>query len=498
MYYTSPQLNLTDKIKKTCITSAVAFALSTLTVCAAGEVIDKEFLKNDQDNGELDKYRTDIIKSDVFDSIYLPDFTPPSSRDQYAIHVMKGAEVTITGNTYIDSYTNWSRGVAEGTLALTAGNKFDGTTGVIRLLGDVELYVVHDIDASYGANAVYSIMDGSLVELGSENTKTVIWSIAEKPDAISAKLGAEVKFSSKRNQLVGNIDTIDEDLGTKGSTVTATFSGKDSYWFGDEQTFQNFSKITVSVNGRDVPIEIKNKDDLNKLFKGVYDSLWLEDVSDVDKETYSTFIKQMVKTLGLQNATVEEKIGLTLENGAQWTYFGVRDELVKSKPEFDVTVTIESTPKRIGAITLNGGIINLYDEDIQRTWQEIGLTDVWSDVKNNHDYVRIGDLKGNGGIFRLDLDAEIKQNSDMVFIESSSDGGQHFIEPYNMELLESVSPTNTLTFALQEPPPDNGNFISFAEKQNIYGQSLFDYELEIDSRVIENKDQIKDIHYASW
>ena len=498
MYYTSPQLNLTDKIKKTCITSAVAFALSTLTVCAAGEVIDKEFLKNDQDNGEFDEYRTDIIKSDVFDSIYLPDFTPPSSRDQYAIHVMKGAEVTITGNSYIDSYTNSSSGVAEGTLALTAGNKFDGTTGVIRLLGDVELYVVHDIDASYGANAVYSIMDGSLVELGSENTKTVIWSIAEKPDAISAKLGAEVKFSSKRNQLVGNIDTIDEDLGTKGSTVTATFSGKDSYWFGDEQTFQNFSKITVSVNGRDVPIEIKNKDDLNKLFKGVYDSLWLEDVSDVDKETYSTFIKQMVKTLGLQNATVEEKIGLTLENGAQWTYFGVRDELVKSKPEFDVTVTIESTPKRIGAITLNGGIINLYDEDIQRTWQEIGLTDVWSDVKNNHDYVRIGDLKGNGGIFRLDLDAEIKQNSDMVFIESSSDGGQHFIEPYNMELLESVSPTNTLTFALQEPRPDNGNFISFAEKQNIYGQSLFDYELEIDSRVIENKDQIKDIHYASW
>ena len=65
MYYTSPQLNLTDKIKKTCITSAVAFALSTLTVCAAGEVIDKEFLKNDQDNGEFDEYRTDIIKSDV-------------------------------------------------------------------------------------------------------------------------------------------------------------------------------------------------------------------------------------------------------------------------------------------------------------------------------------------------------------------------------------------------------------------------------------------------
>ena len=500
MYYTPPQLNLTDKIKRNLIASAVTFALSTLTVYAAtGDVINKNFLKNDQDIGEFDEYRTDIIKSDIFDSIYLPDFTPPSSLNQYAIHVMKGAEVTITGNTYIDSYTNWSSDDPQGTLALTAGNKFDGTTGVIRLLGDVELYTVHDdTQASYGANAIYSIMQGSLIELGSENTKTVIWSIAEKPDAISAKLGAEVKFSSKRNQLVGNIDTIDEDLGTKGSTVTATFSGKDSYWFGDEQTFQNFSKITVSYKGTTLPIEINNKDDLNTLFTGNYDSLWAEGTSEALKQQYKALIEGLLDQFHLRDQEVSEDIGLTFENGAQWTYFGVRDELVKSKEEFGATVTFESTPKRIGAITLNGGIINLYDEDIQRTWQEIGLTDVWSDVKNNHDYVRIGDLKGNGGIFRLDLDAEIKQNSDMVFIESSSDGGQHFIEPYNMELLESVSPTNTLTFALQEALPDNGKFVSFAEKQNIYGQSLFDYELEIDSRVIENKDQIKDIHYASW
>lgn len=86
----------------------------------------------------------------------------------------------------------------------------------------------------------------------------------------------------------------------------------------------------------------------------------------------------------------------------------------------------------------------------------------------------------------------------MVFIESSSDGGQHFIEPYNMELLESVSPTNTLTFVLQEKPSEGGKFVSFAEKQNIYGQSLFDYELEIDSRDIKDTSQISDTKYDGW
>ena len=69
-----------------------------------------------------------------------------------------------------------------------------------------------------------------------------------------------------------------------------------------------------------------------------------------------------------------------------------------------------------------------------------------------------------------------------------------------MAVLESVSQTNTLTVALQEKLPEDGKskFVSFAEKQNIYGQSLFDYELEIDSREIEDTNQISDIKYDSW
>lgn len=515
MRYAPPQKkSITYKFRKNLIASAVTFAFSTLTVCAATEnVIDEDFLKNDGDNGQFTEYRTDIKESGVYDSINLPDFNPPSDQNQFAVRVLNGAEVTITGKTYIDSYTNWGSNDPEGTLAITAGNKHvNASTGIIHLLGDVEIYVVHDdTQASYGANAVYSTVDGSLIELGSENTKTVIWSIAKKPDAISAKLGAEVKFSSKRNQLIGNIDTLDTDFGTKGSKVSGTFSGSDSYWFGDEQTFQNIKNIEITVSIPTIPsisMELKGTADIEKLLK-LEDYLDLivnkeEILEHLNKDELDPIITGILTVLGISGKTkVTDSVDLIFENGAQWTYFGDRQILNESQSvgTVDATAVFESTPKRISAITLNRGIINLYDEDIRRTWEEIGLTDKWSDVKNiKHDYVRIGDLKGNGGIFRLDLDAEERQNSDMVFIESSSDGGQHYIEPYNMELLESVSPTNTLTFALQEKLPEDGKskFVSFAEKQNIYGQSLFDYELEIDSREIEDTNQISDIKYDSW
>lgn len=511
MRYAPPQKkSITYKFRKNLIASAVTFAFSTLTVCAAtGDVIDKKFLENDGDNGDFTEYRTDIIESGVYDSINLPDFNPPSSQDQFAVRVLNGAEVTITGKTYIDSYTNWRSDDPEGTLAITAGNKYgDASTGIIHLLGDVEIYVVHDdTQASYGANAVYSTVDGSLIELGSENTKTVIWSIAEKPDAISAKLGAEVKFSSKRNQLIGNIDTLDRDFGAKGSKVSGTFSGSDSYWFGDEQTFQNIKNIEITAKipyFDSISMELKGTADIEKLLELKYVDLIVEkEISELLKEYPSLKaladqkIKDILTSLGISEKTeVTESVDLIFENGAQWTYFGDRQILNDSQGN-DATAVFESTPKRISAITLNRGIINLYDEDIRRTWEEIGLTDKWSDVKNiEHDYVRIGKLKGNGGIFRLDLKSDEPSNSDepsqsdMIFIESS-EPGQHFIEPYRPEDLTSVSDTNRLTFALTAK---DANSVSFADKQNIYGNSLFDYELIIGYEPITiDEDDDKDL-----
>lgn len=426
------------------------------------------------------------------------NITPVIKGNYYTIDATDGKSFTVNKKTHLSSISNkyiddWDP---------IAVYLFHAKgTGVINLNGDIEAVSVEnttvpDTVPYAGINLFYAQQSGT-INIGSEGSTVKAWAIGKKPDLISAKYGGKVQIASTHNQFIGNIDTIQQDLGTLGSRVTATFSGDNSYWFGDEQTFQNFNGITVSMSGTSLPLEINNKDDLNTLFTGQYDSLWLEGTDENQKIQFSKFIGKILADKGLKDKTVSEEIGLTFENGAQWTYFG--DKQILEASMGDINVIFESTPKRIGAITLKGGIINLYDEDIQKTWKDIGLTDIWSDVSTiKHDYVRIGDLKGNNGIFRLDLDADNKQNSDIVFIESSSTGGTHYIEPYDLERLESISPINTLTFALQEALPENGKFVSFAEKQNIYGQTLFDYELEIDSRVIENAEQIGDIHYDSW
>ena len=97
---------------------------------------------------------------------------------------------------------------------------------------------------------------------------------------------------------------------------------------------------------------------------------------------------------------------LELSDGAQWTYFGLDEQFnvqISNKkvtlnipPEFgsipimsnieatisEVTVNVENTnvsvsliPKRIGSITLPGGIINLYYEANQHTWAKNRATE---------------------------------------------------------------------------------------------------------------------------
>ena len=203
-------------------------------------------------------------------------------------------------------------------------------------------------------------------------------------------------------------------------------------------------------------------------------------------------------------------MNLEFSNGAQWTYFGFDQVLTDTMEDIllnlgeipdigsvdinidQIDISLNITPKRISAITLNGGIINLYDEDIQNTWANTrateggkSLLDLWPALKDvKHDYVRIGKLEGNGGIFRLDLNSDDPTNSDMVFVESSEKGGLHYIEPYNPQKLASVSDTNRVTFAVTSKDAKN---IKFADKVNIYGERLVDYELGVDSEPIDNE-----------
>lgn len=560
--YVPPQkIALSKQIKKSLIACAVLLALGSESLLAApGKVIDKNYLLNDPATGDYDAYRTAFGEGvHEFDAIDLGEFYPVSTWDQHAITVSSNigekAELKIIGKTYIDSFTDTPKiedlddpdDLPDGTYALSVGS-LQGGTGSLTLSGDVEIYVIHDknVASKYGANAIYAQNEGSEINIGNLNTTTIMWALAKKPDLISAKNGAIVSLNSTHNQLVGSFDTISDQLGTGGSIISGKFSGSESFWFGNDQSVPNISlkidnfsfstnssdnKLNVLVSlvanalGKNIEIQKNNKDEIDELLSSTVTELINLGSLDGLLElagSYKGLLEELLASpisslLELPNSTVQDQLDLVFEDGAQWTYFGDIDEKISSiekkvylnEKEYvsvGANITATGTAKRISSITLNGGIINLFDKDIKETWKNLlhngkSLLELWPELADvNHDYVRIGDLKGNGGIFRLDLDAEKKQNSDMVFIESSSDGGQHFIEPYNMELLESVSPTNTLTFALQKAPSGGGKFVSFAEKQNIYGQSLFDYELEIDSKDmdIQDAEQIREIHYASW
>lgn len=420
-----------DGFKKSLIVSALLLAFSIGASWALPrQVIDKTYLAND---GKDDQYKTSFTTDETFDAINLPDFTPPSRQSQFAVYVINGASLTITGDTYIDSFTSGPPG-SHGTYAITAGNYHPQTqtTGLINLEGNIEIYVKHapGMTSSYGANAIYSAFEGSVINLGSEGTSTTIWSFDLKPDAISTKNGGAVHFISTNNKLVGSIDMIGDvnALRLDASEVTGTFSGKSSYWYGDDQSFGNTDVGTIPILGQ----VLANK----------------------------------------------SKLELTFSNGAQWSYFGLTDSVSNG------SLTLNFTPKRISKIRLlDGGIINLHDEILEHQWKQIGIWDSLDEsARGKHDYVRIGDLKGNGGVFYLDLDASDKSQSDMVFIENSTEAGTHFIEPYNLEKLESVNYDNTLTFALTQR---GANDVSFSDKVNYFGQSLYDYELEIASDTIE-------------
>ena len=438
MRHTPPQ----NTLKKNLVALSVVMALSFLNT----NVYAEDFIYKP---GTPEDYHPEInwvlninesSGSKTFDNIDI-ELTPPIENNRYTVSVSEGQSLTVNGDTSIKLHATKITdpdGDDIGTNALYACD--DGST--IHLSGNVTIIDFHDVPSedsgnTVGANAVYANENAS-INLGSEGTKTVIWALAEKPDAISAKSGGDVIIHSTQNQIVGSIDMTTKSFSE--NTVKATFSGTDSYWFGDEQSFSN----GYGKNG------------LGNLIVAFFGG-----VANLD---------------------------LTFENGAQWSYFGIEDEVSNSGADVGFIV------KRISNIRLqNGGIINLFDEDIQNKWKEIGLSDLWPELKDiNHDYVRIGHLNGNGGIFRLDLNSdyqssEYQSKSDMIFIESSS-AGTHFIEPYRPQDLTSVSDSNRLTFAFTSKDAAG---VSFADKQNIYGESLYDYELWISSENItdENKAQ---------
>lgn len=276
------------------------------------------------------------------------------------------------------------------TPAQTTLNVLGGTTNI-----NGDLYVYNRVGnmISSGANAVYANNFGTKLNiLGNETT---IIAVSNEPDAVSAKRGATVNIESAKVNVVGSMDV------SAFGTINATFSGQNSYWYGDEKN-----------------------------------------------------------TVG--------NLNLTFKDGAEWGYFGGDTHYAQGKG--------------VSALTLeSGGIVNMYDDYLNKKLDDYGINVAFPFIANvKHDYVYIGDLKGQDGIFQLDLNSTDKSQSDMIYILDSTAGtGIHSIQAYANDSFAGIDADNTLRFATVGAAA--ADKISFKDSENIYGKSLWDYKLLIGS-----------------
>jgi outer membrane autotransporter protein len=376
-----------------------------------------------------------------------------SSRDvlsHYLIQGEGGKTITLNGNLTVDSHNGtklnvppeWApRGIQ------IMENRPSGTKIIIN--GDVDYTVYNDMDPD-GADDSYTV--AAVMSPGTEisfngnvrivNTvdhydrgygganavyaehnstlnikgdQVILQTISWRPHAISAKDGATVNIDAKKLQVVGCIDMTED------------------------------ANPSIAKGGT-----------LNTVFSGT-DSYWYGDEINVN---------------GTGNLNV------TFRDGAMYIPFGTVREVGYAPTYYPVNPY--GAKKYISQMNLeSGGIINLFDADAQSHWESLGLDSRYTALKSSRlDYLMIGDLKGSNGVFRLDMNDLDKAHTDMIYIlDSTSGSGLHHIEAYNDNNFGEVSENKTLRFATVAAAA--ADKLIFRDKMNIYGNSLWDYQVLI-------------------
>lgn len=168
-------------------------------------------------------------------------------------------------------------------------------------------------------------------------------------------------------------------------------------------------KNTVTVSGNNVKIigDLDNSE-------GLGDNTINLDISSSNSFWYGNVIES------------KEKINITLSEGAEWIY--------------DEYSTLYN-------LTLNDGIVNLQDNDIQNKLADDNIKTILNGYnladyssKDAHKKVSIKDLKGTGGIFKVDLDWDTNkgldglgqkketENSDYIYIEKSAEDSMQTLD----------------------------------------------------------------------
>lgn len=307
-------------------------------------------------------------------------------------------------------------------------------------------------------NALY-VRGGSTFTINGSDNKVYIKAIdgaEERSSAISVRENSTVNISGNNVQIVGNIDFIAKN-GKKDNIANLTLHTSNSFWYGNEG-------------------QAANVEQLSNLIGEVADDVVAAQIATIgfavlDKEQCVEILNPSIENV--LNGFGGGDLNLTLSNGAEWVYDSngkteaeftddmimayIPPELMKMLDSFpnlkdkflsnlkeelrdNIDVTIQSEVSRISAITLNGGVVNLQDDDIKAKYADyIGDLDEYKE----HQKVTIGELKGTGGIFKLDLDWNTNkdqyglgqknetENSDYIYIEKvgkDASGSQQIVD----------------------------------------------------------------------
>lgn len=323
--------------------------------------------------------------------------------------------------------------------------------------GTVEIVSHIENDPVDGNNALYA-RDGGIVNIDADNVYIAAFGGEGKRDAaISAKHNGDITINGKTVQIIGNIDFIDDNNANTDNIVNITLNSSESFWYGNEGQAANVGQLSkLSGEVADIVYDMQ------------FDLIYKEILSETQcQEKLDEAVEQILANFGGGN------LNLTLSNGAEWVYdsngnvetefktgelvkiipdsmleemlksAGVSDEKdiyklisvgklflsTKLIQEYGATlpVTIQSEVSKISAITLDGGVVNLNDDYIKHKYADYIIADGEEYIK--HQKVTIGELKGKGGIFKVDLDWSTNkgtdglgqkketENSDYIYIE---------------------------------------------------------------------------------
>ena len=270
-------------------------------------------------------------------------------------------------------------------------------------------------------NALYVTNNGEFkVDAGNNNVYIIAVDGFEKRSAaITVNSGGKVDIAGSNVQIIGNIDFLDD--ATTNGTAKITLNSNNSYWYGNEAQLVDENSFNEFMNS----LTEDQKEALEKA-EGV-----------LRKKLNYEYLKNNIHGGNLE---------LTLDDGAEWVYDSNGGVSMNVSPGnkfpglIDIPVMVQSEVSRISAITLNGGVVNLQDDDIKAKYADY-IGDL-SKYKEHHK-VTIGELKGNGGIFKVDLDWETNkgedglgkknetENSDYIYIEKvgeDASGSQQIVD----------------------------------------------------------------------